>query len=163
MVSLRPDDIGPLFLFTLLEQKRTGIGAISNPDGNNPGRKRSFRIKKKDVFQLILTLNGWFRERISESITSQRKGSSRIGNGCQKGLGRATLGLVYDDGAEPFPWRKHKGRQTASHCPEVQTRILEKTMKPFLPRMGPPWVGRTRLKQLKTNGLGHFALRTRPE
>jgi hypothetical protein len=45
-----PDDVGSSFLFTLLEQKRTGVGAISNPDSHNPGRKRDFCIEEKDVF-----------------------------------------------------------------------------------------------------------------
>jgi hypothetical protein len=89
-----------LFLFTLLEQKRTGVGAISNPDGNNPEGKRDFCIEEKDVFQLILTFESRFRERISEGITTERKSPSRIGNRLQKGLGRATLGLVQNHGAE---------------------------------------------------------------
>ncbi len=63
------------------------------------------------MFQLVLTLQSRLRERISKGITGQRKGPARIGNGRQKGLGRATLGLAQDHRAEPFPRRKQEGRR----------------------------------------------------
>jgi hypothetical protein len=63
------DNIGPLFLLTLLEQKGASIGPVSDPDGPDPCRKSSFGIQKKDMLQLILTFECGFGEGVSESVT----------------------------------------------------------------------------------------------
>jgi hypothetical protein len=44
-----PDNIGPLLLLTLLEQKGASIGPVSDPDGPDPWRKSGFCIEKKDM------------------------------------------------------------------------------------------------------------------
>jgi len=94
-----------LLLLVLLQEKRAGVGPVTNPNGNDSWGERGFCIQEEDMFQLILTFEGGFREGIIKRVTSQGKGSSCIRNRSQESLGRTTLGLIQDHRAETSPRR----------------------------------------------------------